>query len=77
MEIREEDTSKVYVNDLPRQEEYADIIHRAQEAGRYADTDFYRASKASDEAWNKLMSLMGSCIARGMRLQQERSKTCK
>ena len=75
MKVADEDTSKVYVRDLPEQEEYSDIIYAAQEAGRLVQTNFQGCQEANNRAWSGIMRLMAGCIARGMRLQREASPT--
>lgn len=71
VKLSEEDTSKVYMIDMPEQSEYQEIIYDAQEAGKQLDKSFEKSNEANRKAWTGISSLMASCIARGMRLATE------
>lgn len=71
MNLSEEDTSKVMVNDLPEQSEYAYILYAAQETGKLINTNFDKCQEENAKAWSGIMDLMARCIARGMRLATE------
>lgn len=68
MQLSEEDTSKVMINDLPEQSEYSYIIYAAQDTAKFVATDFDKSQEANRKAWSGINSLMARCIARGMRL---------
>lgn len=76
MELSEEDTSKVFVNDLPNSGDYYHIIHDAQEAGKALalGKSYEEVCTPGDRAWHNIMNLMARCIARGMRLEKERTE---
>jgi hypothetical protein len=73
MKLSEEDTSQVYMKDMPEQSEYSQIIYDAQEVGKliagYGTTT--QIQSYNNKTWSAIMNLMAGCIARGMRLQRE------
>lgn len=76
MRLEEEDIKGVMCNDLPRTEEYSFIIYASQNVGKLInDNSGYEKTKTfNDEAWSGIHNLMARCIARGIRLERERSE---
>ena len=75
MKLSEEDISKVYVKDLPERGEYSEIIYSAQEAGKWLSSNYHKFDEHNAKAWREIMNLMAKCIARGMRLERERTQS--
>lgn len=74
MKLSEEDTSKVMMKDLPERSEYYYIIHAAQDVGKYLTSDYQKSSEPNKIAWQGITDLMARCIARGMRLANEKKE---
>ena len=74
--LKDEDTEKVYMKDLPETSEYSHIIYDAQKVGKLLSHpgSFKESQAINSRVWFNIINLMASCIARGMRLQKEQSE---
>lgn len=74
LQLQDEDTSQLMCSQMPSSQEFANVLYKAQEAGKFYEKDFQKSQDASRLAWLEMYGVMARCIARGMRLQREQSE---